>query len=191
MSIRCVYEHMYSVYLNTSRASSFCKQPLIPAAVGSGFSFTQKSCPPLPANVSSGPLPRSQELGERCPRAYGGGDGTNSRNSGAAGLGPPPPAGCQPLSMCLRVGGFFLSSVHSPYSPLSPRVLVCRWLLGNQWFKSALVIAVVVCSRSVESDSVQPRGLEPTGLLCPWDFPGKNTGVGCHFLLQGITPTQG
>ena len=31
----------------------------------------------------------------------------------------------------------------------------------------------------------------PTSLLCPWDFPGKNTGVGCHFLLQGIFPTQG
>ena len=31
--------------------------------------------------------------------------------------------------------------------------------------------------------------LESTGLLCPWDFPGKNTEVGCHFLLQGIFPT--
>ena len=29
------------------------------------------------------------------------------------------------------------------------------------------------------------------GLLCPWDFPGKSTGVGCHFLLQRIFPTQG
>ena len=28
-------------------------------------------------------------------------------------------------------------------------------------------------------------------LLCPWDSPGKNTGVGCHFLLQGIFPIQG
>ena len=28
-------------------------------------------------------------------------------------------------------------------------------------------------------------------LFCPWDFPGMNTGVGCHFLLQGIFPTQG
>ena len=28
-------------------------------------------------------------------------------------------------------------------------------------------------------------------LLCPWDSPGKNTRVGCHFLLQGIFPTQG
>ena len=35
------------------------------------------------------------------------------------------------------------------------------------------------------------HGLYPTRLLCPWDFPGKNTGVGCHFLLQGIFPTQG
>ena len=30
----------------------------------------------------------------------------------------------------------------------------------------------------------------PTRLLCPWDFLGKNTRVGCHFLLQGIFPTQ-
>jgi len=32
--------------------------------------------------------------------------------------------------------------------------------------------------------------LQPTRLLCPWDCPGKNTGVGCHFLLHGIFPTQ-
>ena len=31
---------------------------------------------------------------------------------------------------------------------------------------------------------VRPHGLQPTRLLCPWDSPGKNTGVGCHFLLQ-------
>ena len=31
----------------------------------------------------------------------------------------------------------------------------------------------------------------PWTLLCPWYFPGKNTGVGCRFLLQGIFPTQG
>ena len=31
----------------------------------------------------------------------------------------------------------------------------------------------------------------PTKLLHPWDFPGKSTGVGCHFLLQGIFPIQG
>ena len=46
-------------------------------------------------------------------------------------------------------------------------------------------------SLSVVSDSLQPHGLEPASLLCPWNSPGKNTGVGCHALLQGIFPTQG
>ena len=41
------------------------------------------------------------------------------------------------------------------------------------------------------SDSLQPHGPWPARLLCPWDSPGKNTGVGCHFLLQGIFLTQG
>ena len=40
-------------------------------------------------------------------------------------------------------------------------------------------------SRSVVSDSGRPRGLQPSRLLCPSDSAGKNTGVGCHFLLQG------
>ena len=35
------------------------------------------------------------------------------------------------------------------------------------------------------------HGLEPTRLLYPWDFPGKNAGVGPHFPLCGISPTQG
>ena len=38
---------------------------------------------------------------------------------------------------------------------------------------------------------MQPYGLLPARLLCPWDFSGKSTGVGCYFLLQGIFPTQG
>ena len=41
------------------------------------------------------------------------------------------------------------------------------------------------------SDSVQPHRRQPTRRPRPWDSPGKNTGVGCHFLLQGIFPTQG
>ena len=41
-------------------------------------------------------------------------------------------------------------------------------------------------SRSVVSNSLRPHGL-----LCPWGFPGKKTGVGCHFLLQEVFPTQG
>ena len=37
---------------------------------------------------------------------------------------------------------------------------------------------------------LRPHGLYPTRLLCPWDFPCKYTGVGCHFLLQGIFLSQ-
>ena len=36
------------------------------------------------------------------------------------------------------------------------------------------------------SNSVRPHGLQPTRLPRPWDSPGKNTGVSCHFLLQGV-----
>ena len=39
-------------------------------------------------------------------------------------------------------------------------------------------------SRSVVSNSLQPHGLQPTRLLCPWDFPGKSAGVWCHCLLR-------
>ena len=43
----------------------------------------------------------------------------------------------------------------------------------------------------VTSSSLQSHGLQPARLLCPWDSPGKNTGVGYHLLLQGIFLTQG
>ena len=44
---------------------------------------------------------------------------------------------------------------------------------------------------SVVSDSLRPHELYSARLLCPWHFSGKNTGVGCHFLVQGIFLTQG
>ena len=40
------------------------------------------------------------------------------------------------------------------------------------------------------SNSLLPHGPHQAP-LCPWNFPDRNTGVGCHFLLQGIFPTQG
>src|SRR5574341_1065973 len=40
------------------------------------------------------------------------------------------------------------------------------------------------CVTSVVSNSVQPHRWQPTRLPRPWDSPAKNTGVGCHFLLQ-------
>ena len=48
-----------------------------------------------------------------------------------------------------------------------------------------------VLSPSVMWDSFRPHVLQPARLLCPWNFPGTNTGVDCHSLLQGTFPTQG
>jgi len=41
------------------------------------------------------------------------------------------------------------------------------------------------------SDPLRLRGLQPARLLCPWDFPGKNIGLGCCFLLQTTFLVQG
>ena len=51
----------------------------------------------------------------------------------------------------------------------------------------------ILCAKSLQSCStlLQSYGLQPARLLCPWHSLGKNTGLGCHFLLQGIFPTQG
>ena len=43
---------------------------------------------------------------------------------------------------------------------------------------------VLLLSRFSTVSSVQPQGQQPTRLLCPWNSPGKNTGVGCHCLLH-------
>ena len=46
------------------------------------------------------------------------------------------------------------------------------------------MLLLLLLNRSVMSDPVRPHRWQPTRLFCPWDSPGKNTGVGCHFLLQ-------
>ena len=57
--------------------------------------------------------------------------------------------------------------------------------------KLSSLMVVCVCSvASVVSDSLLSHGLQPGRLLCPWDFPGKNAGVACHFLLEGSSPPR-
>ena len=46
------------------------------------------------------------------------------------------------------------------------------------------------CSHSIVSDSLQSHGLQPTRLLCPWDYPCKNTGVGCHLDSRGLSRSR-
>ena len=59
--------------------------------------------------------------------------------------------------------------------------------------KKLYIVPLYVCMyvHSIVLDPLQAQGLQLARLLCPWDFPDKNTGVGYHFLLQGIFPTQG
>ena len=50
--------------------------------------------------------------------------------------------------------------------------------------KSCSLTLLPLCAHSAVPNSLQPHGLQPTQVLCPWNFPGKDTGVVCHFLLQ-------
>ena len=75
---------------------------------------------------------------------------------------------------------------------LKPNILRLPWLLGPTNVgvvqRHACVLSCFCCCccqvASVVSDSVWPQRRQPTRLLHPWDSPGKNAGVGCHFHLQ-------
>ena len=62
---------------------------------------------------------------------------------------------------------------------------------GRFTLSSKQISPLLPFSPSVMSDSLQTHAPQPTRLLCPWDFPGKNAEVGCNFLLHRIFPTQG
>ena len=56
---------------------------------------------------------------------------------------------------------------------------------GEVW--TTREVPVLRCAWLLQScHSVRPHGPQPARLLCPWDSPGKNTGEGCHALLQGM-----
>ena len=62
--------------------------------------------------------------------------------------------------------------------------LWCFWSFGV--LVHVVACCCCCCVTSVVSDSVRPHRWQPTRLPHPWDSPGQNTGVGCHFLLQCI-----
>ena len=70
-------------------------------------------------------------------------------------------------------------------------LLISNCLLDSSY--ESLRMHVCECAKSLQLSLTlcDPHGLQPARLLCPWDFPGKNTGVDCHALLQGTFPTQG
>ena len=76
----------------------------------------------------------------------------------------------------------------SPQGPLSLRFSRQEYWSGLP-FPSPMHACML--NASAVPDSVRLHGQQPTRLLCPWHSPGKNTGMGCYFLLQEIFLTQG
>ena len=85
-----------------------------------------------------------------------------------------------------------LLNISQAHSMLLETIDKIPWTWSISLLKSSYIfLLLLLLSCSIMSDSLWPHGLQSTRLLCPWDFPGKNTRVGCHFLLQRIFPTQG
>jgi len=95
-----------------------------------------------------------------------------------------------PLLVC------FLSSFPYPSPWVSPTKQTLD-LLGSSYIslKSSIISHLCTYDPCTVAQSCptlcDPKDHSTLGSFCPWDFPGKNTGVGCHFLLQGIFLTQG
>ena len=102
--------------------------------------------------------------------------------------------GCLDISCCLVCVELVCHLVLETIS-IIPNVLCSLFpkihykLLGDWDNYIYLLIHTGMCS--IMSNSLWPHGLYPTRLLCLWNFSSKNTRAYCHFLLQGIFPTQG
>ena len=76
----------------------------------------------------------------------------------------------------------FKSCLPNPWSSCIPLPEIC-----NPDTFMMCVSFLHVLGHSAVFNSLWPHGLQPAKLLCPGDSPGKNTGVGCHSLLQGYS----
>ena len=85
-----------------------------------------------------------------------------------------------------------MNAAHSSFS-FKSQISKCFLLAQKAFIQSRNLILIAACHQRewkwkwsclVLSDSWRPPGLQPTRPLCPWDFQGKSTGVGCHCLLQ-------
>ena len=109
-----------------------------------------------------------------------------------------PHFGTERTGATVRQQGTLASNSAPPHVPTSPHCppgspvrreepgLLGPWDLGPREIVSLRAHAMLLQS----SDSLQPHGLYSARLLCPWGSPGKDTGMGCHALLQGIFPTH-
>ena len=85
----------------------------------------------------------------------------------------------------------FSFSLSLPHPSYKAKLIVQKASLFNHSSTFQIIIPwSAVLNHSVVANSLPPHGLQPTRFLCPWNSPVKNTGLGCHFLLQRIFPTQ-
>ena len=85
-----------------------------------------------------------------------------------------------------------LQPVRLPCPTWLPWLLCCTWLLEKPqlWLYGTLLVKWCLCFL-IHCLGFEPRGLQPSRLLCSWNSPSKNTGVGSHSLLQRIFLAQG
>ena len=98
----------------------------------------------------------------------------------------------KPFKHCLSWGhplltAFVFPSVfYSPTPEAKGRLVVSTdWLLRAFWDAAESVGKSVRAQSLSRVQLLRPHGLRPSRLLCPWNFPGKNTGVGCHSFSRG------
>ena len=93
------------------------------------------------------------------------------------------------VTLTMDVLPFYLTEIISTFENK-------RTSTANRWIQSSCAPSPTPAVKQLHCIQkyiyiVYRRGLQPTRLLCPWDSPGKDTGAGCHFLLQGNFLTQG
>ena len=85
----------------------------------------------------------------------------------------------------LQSSAFLMVQLSHPYMTTGKTIPFTRWtFVGKVMSLLFNMLSAAAAAKSLQSDSVRPHRRQPTRLPCPWDSPGKNTGVGCHFLLQ-------
>ena len=91
------------------------------------------------------------------------------------------------FSLALQPPSWFVrpQSIHRAHDVAPP----VPSTLSRGFLKFWMMVVLVVFNHSAVSDSFASPWT--ARFLCLWEFPGKNTGVGCHILLQGFFPTQG
>ena len=102
------------------------------------------------------------------------------------------------VSILLPIDFLYISAAqYQKEVGLSPLVQVCVCVGGGSCISTKICknnhhvpFSCCLVTQSCPTH-LRPHRLQPARLLHPWDFPGKNTGVGCHAPLQGIFLTQG